>query len=738
MAQALNAGGVRVRATVKPPRADRPSAGPWWALLLLLGAGALLLADALFSSRVLSQADSLLQFQPWSEVAPPEFQPGNPLLDDQVSVMLPWLDYAAERVGAGEFPLWNPYNYLGQPIHAANTGAFLWPPHLAYYAWPTPAWYEWMALGRIVLAGLATWLFLTRIGLRSGAACTGAVAYALGGFLIAWLNHPHANVAPFLPLLLWLVERAAARPGSGAAAAIALATGAQFLGGHVQTSLHVGLAVGAWCALRCALPLAGRRLGLKGLASAALGAVAGGLLAAPQLLPLAEYLEESQAAALFDELDVTSEVELSEAASFLVHPDRFGRPDRANYSGPEGDNLNYNELVGVFVGRIALVLALAQLWLGRRDRRTWVFAGLALLALGVAWQIAPLYEAARSLPVVRSTKLMRLGMVSSLALACLAALGVQSIAARLDARRGALFSAATALFCALELVSWGRGYNPAIEPELVAPQTEFVRALAQDTSSPPPRVLGVDNTFLRPNANLFHRIAVLSGYDSIEARRTVELVGLLTHDERAAYFIKEIRSFDRLEALPLAQLLGVRYLCSEQAVPLPLEARRFGALHVYELPGALPRAFLARSVEVVPDAEQRLARLGAPDFDPWVALLEEAPPSLPAPAPRAPEDVRILEYEPQSVRLAAQLAQPGLLVLADAWDPGWRVRVDGEEQAVLRVDHALRGVLLEAGEHEVVWEYAPRSFGRGWALAGLAAALLGAAWVLERRRLQRS
>ncbi|MEO6709714.1 MAG: YfhO family protein [Planctomycetota bacterium] len=66
----------------------------------------------------------------------------------------------------------------------------------------------------------------------------------------------------------------------------------------------------------------------------------------------------------------------------------------------------------------------------------------------------------------------------------------------------------------------------------------------------------------------------------------------------------------------------------------------------------------------------------------------------------------------------------GWLVLADAWYPGWHARVDGRDTPVEAVDHALRGVRLEAGNHEVRFEYAPASLWRGALISGLSLAIL--------------
>jgi uncharacterized membrane protein YfhO len=44
-------------------------------------------------------------------------------------------------------------------------------------------------------------------------------------------------------------------------------------------------------------------------------------------------------------------------------------------------------------------------------------------------------------------------------------------------------------------------------------------------------------------------------------------------------------------------------------------------------------------------------------------------------------------------------------VLSENWDPGWTATIDGEEVDVLRVNHTLRGIFVEPGQHEIVMEY---------------------------------
>jgi hypothetical protein len=62
-----------------------------------------------------------------------------------------------------------------------------------------------------------------------------------------------------------------------------------------------------------------------------------------------------------------------------------------------------------------------------------------------------------------------------------------------------------------------------------------------------------------------------------------------------------------------------------------------------------------------------------------------------------------------AVECSVDLSRPGVLVLLDLDYPGWTVTVDGQPAESLRIGNLFRGVKLEAGTHQVVWSYRPRS-----------------------------
>ncbi|MBI4879909.1 MAG: YfhO family protein [Planctomycetes bacterium] len=190
---------------------------------------------------------------------------------------------------------------------------------------------------------------------------------------------------------------------------------------------------------------------------------------------------------------------------------------------------------------------------------------------------------------------------------------------------------------------------------------------------------------------------------------------------------------------PLLDLLNVdtvvhadRDLAKRTGLPVLFEDEqdRLGAL---ARPTAGPRAFLCGGAALVEDAAERLSRLADRAFPVHETVLVERPLPVELPSRGAMQEATLEKSQDGRHVISLEARFPGVLVLAEGWDPGWSVTVDGE-QAELRVaDHALLGVFLEAGVHQVVFEYSPRGLGPALAAAGAALALLLALLVTAAR-----
>jgi hypothetical protein len=186
---------------------------------------------------------------------------------------------------------------------------------------------------------------------------------------------------------------------------------------------------------------------------------------------------------------------------------------------------------------------------------------------------------------------------------------------------------------------------------------------------------------------------------------------------------------------PVLDLLGVRYVIFRGA-PWTNAHPAFQApdYWVLENPTALPRVFVPAKVQLAADRSSRLQRLASPEFDPRSLALVETPVQLPDLCRGTAELVVDL---PTRLTISARMGTPGLLVLADRWDKGWQALVDGKPTSILRVDHALRGVILPAGSARLEFRYAPGSLAWGLRLSGVAGLILLAWSLLSMRRQAR-
>jgi hypothetical protein len=73
------------------------------------------------------------------------------------------------------------------------------------------------------------------------------------------------------------------------------------------------------------------------------------------------------------------------------------------------------------------------------------------------------------------------------------------------------------------------------------------------------------------------------------------------------------------------------------------------------------------------------------------------------------ESVTVRYDSPVEVEIEVRLAQPGLVVLADMFDSGWRLKIDGRPAPILRANLLMRAAAVTAGTHTLVYTYEPAS-----------------------------
>ena len=123
---------------------------------------------------------------------------------------------------------------------------------------------------------------------------------------------------------------------------------------------------------------------------------------------------------------------------------------------------------------------------------------------------------------------------------------------------------------------------------------------------------------------------------------------------------------------------------------------------------------------------KQLEALASPQFNPADVAYVESPVELPAGCRGTAE---ITNEIPTHITVSVHMETPGLIVLADNWDKGWRAYWNGKPVPVLRANYAIRGVVVPAGNGTLEFIYKPASLNLGLWLAGLAVIVL-AGWLI--------
>jgi hypothetical protein len=297
----------------------------------------------------------------------------------------PFHDFQYREARAGRIPEWNPHIYLGHSFAANAQGGMFHPINWSHFAFD-PAWtLGWLMALRLYLSALAAYALGRHLGFPPAAALITALAWALSGYNVRWLQWTCISTAVLsLPMLILALDRYLVRRTPRRFAIAVLAATWMQLAGHPESQFHLGVAAGIWCFGRivndAGSVLVGVRLVGECFAIMLLG-LAG---AAISLLPFALELRDS--------IDIRHDIHSMETPAPLrslitfLSPDYFGRP-RWLYQY-KGDS-NYNLIAG-WIGLVPLALSLIGSWTALtgtdpRHRRLWriVLLGHALILLAI-------------------------------------------------------------------------------------------------------------------------------------------------------------------------------------------------------------------------------------------------------------------------------------------------------------------------------------------------------------------
>jgi hypothetical protein len=147
-------------------------------------------------------------------------------------------------------------------------------------------------------------------------------------------------------------------------------------------------------------------------------------------------------------------------------------------------------------------------------------------------------------------------------------------------------------------------------------------------------------------------------------------------------------------------------------------------------PAALPRISAPPTVKRAHSRTEASALLGS--LDPAKEAIVEEPTAAEA----GTLEAQIRSYTEDEYRIQYRAPRATLARVAVPFYPGWRAEVGGQALPVFPVDVALSGVMLPAGEHELVFRYQSNWFRMGAQISALAwiGAIIGLGWAFAIRQ----
>jgi hypothetical protein len=697
--------------------------------------------------------------------------------------VLPWLEEEARQVHAGSIPLWDPHDWLGQPMLGQAQPGTAYPLNWILFAIPEKRGHlrqetiQWYFIAIHFMAALFCYLLCRDLGRSPAASVIAGLVFSLSSY-VGTTDWPQmVNGAVWAPLIFLFLLRAGRGVRPLASAALSgLFWGMSWLSGHHQVPIFLSLAAGGtwlYYALRSG------RLDWSVVRNAAVAVIVMGLTGAVQILPANEYGHLAKRWA-----GTPDPLTWNQVVPYWVHAQYGLFPISLFAIVFPGWNRNADPFIG-FVALVLMMLALALCW---RQHAVKLFFALAIGGIvfslgqhavfqGFLYAVVPMVDKARvpSMAVV----------VWGFGAAVLAAFGVDHFASEGSispwGRRFAIGSAAFGfiLYALILNALFQKKQGWDIDDRVVL--TGFIALL-----------LGAllyawrsGNLHRRQAVTLLAMLLLLelgndSGYafsdrSSKEREQYIEQVradpdiaAFLDGKKRASAgmpFRIDIQTdqlasnwaayhdFDTAKAMGASvtinvletewhtwnsrMLFGERYDIAEKP-ERPEQREVFTAangLKVYENPDAFPRAWIVH--ELAPMQDSRYSRVFVSEHLADLhakATVTGVQPRVAA-CDASKDSVSYLRYGAESSVLRANLACDGLLVISDSYYPGWVAAVDGKSTPIEPVDIALRGIAVPAGSHEIVMRFHPRSvyLGTVLTLTGVLGALALARYGPERR-----
>lgn len=714
-------------------------------------------------------------YHPWADIVWEGRGAGYPIKNfivDPLFQSYPWRKLSLEQIFSGRWPLWNPYNILGMPLLGVSLSAPFYPFNLFFLAGNNFGW-TILVIFTPVVAGFCLFLWLRNLKIGFLPSMFSSFIWAFSGLLMDKVENVVDNHSfIWLPLGLLAVDKLNEGKNTKWLWAIAAAVILNWLAGYPPQFLVADIVLLLWAVFRLFklkriffhfliifvlahlvltffwLPTLELSLSSRGNSSFMEGEpyflpwhnliliLAPRFFGAPSSLNSwlpssypGEKLWLGMAALIFSLVGITrlkrdKSVRFWSAAvvfsALLFLPTPIGEGFKA-LNLPFISSVTPMKLAWVFdLGLVFLAAKGAESWLTGAKKKSLAVKmiilslGLIIIGLWILGWCYPSYLSVKLPNIVSSVNRARAVAFRNLVLPT-AFFGITSfivlagMSLKDKWRKIGLF--VLIIISLAELTREASYYLNFIPASLVYPETKIIKFLKDNGRLW--RTMVTDPQILPVNTNIFYKIPMLNGYSSLYPYRNGQLIKMNEFELQSGLSGYKRTVFQTDLENPLIDLLGARYVLSLD----PIDRKGFtflmneGKTYLYENEGALPKAWFAKKWSMAEGDREVAKKLLGIDRSAEVVLEEKIP--LPENFQPLSGKVTIKSYLESRVELQTENKNPGLLLLNDAYFPGWKAFVDGIETKIYRADFNLRAIAVSEGEHKITFFYQPFSFKLG-------------------------
>jgi len=682
----------------------------------------------------------------------------NALTSDAFSTFYVWKGLVIDLLRHGIFPLWNRYSFSGTPLLATFHTAVLFPANLLLLL---PSGFGWgiFILLATIAAAFSMFLFLGTLVKEKASRVIGSLIYALAGPMTTWSQFGTAVwAASLLPLILYCLDGTIKGRRLIYFPLLTFLIGLLIFAGHVQLLTYTAVIAPLYFFYRQKKTLGkiNPGLSLKVILAAGIGLGLGAVQLLPSLDFFARSIRSEENYASFFNFGLSHWTQ----AIRLWAADFFGNPVTINHFSSFSYH-EYSSYLGVFV--LPLIVSFLP---------NSFFSYLFFASLFLAFD-NPISRFIFSLPLPLLTysSASRIFFLTNLAAAVLAALSIDNLFAGKTSRRRLLFSGL--FFAAVTLVaiffvdgehraislrnssyylsllsafllssvfiknrfilslllvllfSFDLGryyakYNPFVSRTFIFPDTPVTIFLKGQ--KPPFRIAREDTNLLPANSWTAYRLESVEGYDPLfssdYAHYFHRLSGNPYENGVSRYALLEGINHKFLSAANVQYILtkntteasAKSYLAADLIKEGYLPVFTDKSVTVYADPVVKNRAYFVTKVRFAKDKAQMGRVLDDPQFDPTAEAVIMGEPFE---SNFGQNEVLAINHRDNEVEISVRSQDGGFLILSDAYDPGWRVYVDGTKTTLYQVNGAHRGVIIPAKTGQVTFRYEPASFKLG-------------------------